>query len=120
MKLLVGIDTIYSKRHNTPAWDKQCYLDVLLLRHSADQKELPLQLQKQFLALAQLRAIETGRDLLSVGNTGPTALISANGSVERLLSPEAPGVAETDIQVRQRVTPYSRWISPPPRTISPS
>ena len=39
----------------------------------------PLQLQKQFLALAQLRAIETGRDLLSVGNTGPTALISATG-----------------------------------------
>ena len=80
----------------------------------------PLQLQKQFLALAQLRAIETGRDLLSVGNTGPTALISANGSVEWLLLPEAPGVAETVIQVRQRVTPYSRWISPPPRTVSPS
>ena len=49
----------------------------------------PLQLQKQFLALAQLRAIETGRDLLSVGNTGPTALISANGAVQWLLAPEA-------------------------------
>ncbi len=80
----------------------------------------PLQLQKQFLALAQLRAIETGRDLLSVGNTGPTALISANGSVHWLLAPEAPGVAEALVQVRQRVTPYSRWISPPPRTVSPS
>ncbi|QNI99744.1 apolipoprotein N-acyltransferase [Synechococcus sp. A15-62] len=80
----------------------------------------PLQLQEQFLALAQLRAIETGRDLLSVGNTGPTALISANGSVQRLLAPEAPGVAEAVVQVRQRVTPYSRWISPPPRTVSPS
>ena len=80
----------------------------------------PLQLQKQFLALAQLRAIETGRDLLSVGNTGPTALISANGSVQWLLAPEAPGVAEALVQVRQRVTPYSRWISPPPRTVSPS
>ncbi|MED5319955.1 MAG: apolipoprotein N-acyltransferase, partial [Cyanobacteriota bacterium] len=80
----------------------------------------PLQLQKQFLALAQLRAIETGRDLLSVGNTGPTALISANGSVQWLLAPEAPGVAEALVQVRQRVTPYSRWISPPPRTVSAS
>ena len=80
----------------------------------------PLQLQNQFLALAQLRAIETGRDLLSVGNTGPTALISANGSVQWLLSPEARGVAEAVVQVRQRVTPYSRWISPPPRTVSPS
>ena len=80
----------------------------------------PLQLQEQFLALAQLRAIETGRDLLSVGNTGPTALISANGSVQRLLAPEASGVAEAVVQVRQRVTPYSRWISPPPRTVSPS
>ena len=80
----------------------------------------PLQLQKQFLALAQLRAIETGRDLLSVGNTGPTALISANGSVQWLLPPEARGVAEAVVHVRQRVTPYSRWISPPPRTVSPS
>ena len=80
----------------------------------------PLQLQEQFLALAQLRAIETGRDLLSVGNTGPTALISANGSVQRLLAPEASGVAEAVVQVRQRVTPYSRWISPPPRTVPPS
>ena len=80
----------------------------------------PLQRQEQFLALAQLRAIETGRDLLSVGNTGPTALISANGSVKWLLAPEASGVAEVLVQVRQRVTPYSRWISPPPRTVSPS
>ncbi len=80
----------------------------------------PRQLQKQFLALAQLRAIESGRDLLSVGNTGPSALISADGRVEWLLPPEAPGVAQTVIQVRKRATAYSRWISPPPSTTSPS
>ena len=80
----------------------------------------PMQLQKQFLALAQLRAIETGRDLLSVGNTGPSALIAADGTVELLLPPDAPDVAQAVIQVRERVTLYSRWISPPPRTVSPS
>ena len=80
----------------------------------------PMQLQKQFLALAQLRAIESGRDLLSVGNTGPSALIAADGTVEWLLPPDAPGVAQAVVQVREGVTPYSRWISPPPRTVSPS
>ena len=80
----------------------------------------PLQLQKQFLALAQLRAIEAGRDLLSVGNTGPSALIAADGTVQWLLPPGTPGVAQAVIQVRESTTPYSRWISPPPRTVSPS
>ena len=80
----------------------------------------PLQLQRQFLALAQLRAIESGRDVLSVGNTGPSALISADGTVQWLLPPGAPGVAQTVVQVRRSTTPYSRWISPPPRTVSPS
>ena len=79
----------------------------------------PLQLQRQFLALAQLRAIESGRDVLSVGNTGPSALISADGTVQWLLPPGAPGVAQTVVQVRRSTTPYSRWISPPPRTVSP-
>ncbi|MGB1775485.1 MAG: apolipoprotein N-acyltransferase [Synechococcus sp.] len=69
----------------------------------------PLQLQRQFLALSQLRAIETGRDLVAVGNTGPTAVVRSDGSTEWLLPPGQEGVAQTTIQLHGRITPYSRW-----------
>jgi apolipoprotein N-acyltransferase len=71
----------------------------------------PLQLQQQFLALAQLRAIESGRDLLSVANTGPTALISADGHVERLLPPMQAGLAKVTVQRRQAISFYSWLVS---------
>jgi apolipoprotein N-acyltransferase len=71
----------------------------------------PLQLQQQFLALAQLRAIESGRDLLSVANTGPTALISADGHVERLLPPMEAGLAKVTVQRRQTISFYSWLVS---------
>ena len=69
----------------------------------------PLQLQQQFLALAQLRALESGRDLLSVANTGPTALVRADGSLEMLLPPNKEGVARASVQLHSRGTLYSRW-----------
>ena len=71
----------------------------------------PLQLQQQFLALAQLRAIESGRDLLSIANTGPTALISANGHVERLLPPMQAGLATVTLQLREEVGFYPWLVS---------
>ena len=74
----------------------------------------PLPLQRQFLALAQLRAIETGRDLISVANTGPTALITANGTVQSLLQPGVEGVARATVKRRQGLTFYARalgWLS---------
>ena len=71
----------------------------------------PLLLQRQFLALAQLRAIETGRDLLSVANTGPTALVSADGSVQRLMEPGSEAVAAAELQRRRRISGYSRLVS---------
>ena len=67
----------------------------------------PLLLQRQFLALAQLRAIETGRDLLSAANTGPTVLITANGSVQSLLQPWVDGVARATVKRRQGLSPYA-------------
>ena len=74
----------------------------------------PLLLQRQFLALAQLRAIETGRDLLSAANTGPTALITANGTVQALLQPGVEGVSQATVQRRQGLSLYARalgWLS---------
>ena len=69
----------------------------------------PVLLQDQFLALAQLRAIETGRDLLSVANTGPTAMIRGDSRVELLLAPEVGGVARAEVQLRSEQTFYVRW-----------
>jgi apolipoprotein N-acyltransferase len=71
----------------------------------------PLQLQQQFLALAQLRAIESGRDLLSIANTGPTALISADGHVEHLLPPMQAGLATVTVQLREEVGFYPWLVS---------
>ena len=71
----------------------------------------PRQLQQQFLALAQLRAIESGRDLLSIANTGPTALISADGHVERLLPPMEAGLATVMVQRRETMSLYSWLVS---------
>ena len=71
-------------------------------------------LQRQFLALAQLRAIESGRDLLSVGNTGPTAVVRADGAVQRLLPPNQEGVALAELQRRTQRSAYGRlvgWLS---------
>lgn len=71
----------------------------------------PQQLQQQFLALAQLRAIESGRDLLSIANTGPTALISADGHVERLLPPMEAGLATVMVQRRETMSLYAWLVS---------
>ena len=66
-------------------------------------------LQRQFLALAQLRAMEVGRDLFSVANTGPTAVVDATGRVQQLLLSGEEGVAAAMIQMRQGLTGYARW-----------
>ena len=70
----------------------------------------PELLQRQFLALAQLRAIENGRDLLSVGNTGPTALVRADGTVKRLLPSDVEGVAVADLQRRTHKSAYVQLV----------
>ena len=68
----------------------------------------PPLLQRQFLSLAQLRAIESGRDILSVANTGPTAIIRANGLVEFLLIQGKEGLAKTNIDLYSHRTLYAR------------
>ncbi|MEB3184232.1 MAG: apolipoprotein N-acyltransferase [Cyanobacteriota bacterium] len=76
---------------------------------SANLDPYPRQLQEQFLALARLRAIESGRWLVAAANTGPSLAVDPAGRVhQRLPAGEA---AEAVIQLRQRtaLTPYSRW-----------
>ena len=69
----------------------------------------PLQLQQQFLALAQLRAIETGRWLLSVGNTGPTAVLDATGQKWKELEFKKPDIATMKLKRRTKLTFYDQF-----------
>lgn len=76
---------------------------------SANLDPYPLLLQNQFKALAQLRAIETGRWLVSAANTGPSVLIDARG---RLLAQLPAGLRRTGLMELHRLsalTPYDRW-----------
>tara|TARA_Y100001968_G_scaffold280565_1_gene277156 strand:+ start:26443 stop:27915 length:1473 start_codon:yes stop_codon:yes gene_type:complete len=66
----------------------------------------PILLQKQFLANAQLRSIETGRDLISVANTGPSALIKSSGKIKMLLPSFKEEVALAEIQLSEIKTGY--------------
>lgn len=76
---------------------------------SANLDPYPLQLQGQFSALAQLRAIETGRWLVSSANTGPSLLVDAAGRVLEQLPPGRPASGLLTVQQRAQLTPYDRW-----------
>ena len=76
---------------------------------SANLDPYPQMLQQQFMAMAQLRAIETGRAVVSVANTGPSLLVSARGVVQQRLG---PGRAATGVFVVPQLTgltPYDRF-----------
>jgi apolipoprotein N-acyltransferase len=76
---------------------------------SANLDPYPLVLQRQFEALAQLRAIETGRWLVSVANTGPSGLISPQGGISRQLPASRPAMELLRVAIRSGLTPYGRW-----------
>ncbi len=76
---------------------------------SANLDPYPLQLQGQFAALAQLRAIETGRWLVSSANTGPSLLVDAGGRRLEQLPPGRPATGLLTVRQRSRLTPYDRW-----------
>ncbi len=76
---------------------------------SANLDPYPVLLQRQFTALAQLRALETGRWLVSAANTGPSLLISARGTVIEALPSGRPGTAEFAVPLLVGLTPYDRY-----------
>lgn len=75
---------------------------------SANLDPYPAQLQGQFAALAQLRAIETGRWLVSAANTGPSLLVDPSGAVRQRLLAGVAGTLPVQVQVRAGLTGYSR------------
>ena len=65
-------------------------------------------LHRQFLALAQQRAIENGRWLVVASNTGPTALINSKGKITAQLDPAVATSTVWDVPLGTALTPYSR------------
>lgn len=63
----------------------------------------------QRLQIVRMRALESGRPILRVTNTGITAQIDAHGRVLGLLPASVEGVLSGMIQPQQGLTPYVRW-----------
>ncbi|MCP9849055.1 apolipoprotein N-acyltransferase [Cyanobium sp. Morenito 9A2] len=76
---------------------------------SANLDPYPAQLQDQFVALARLRAIETGRWLVSSANTGPSLVVDAQGRVQRRLEAGRTRTGVMELQPLRSLTPYDRW-----------
>ncbi|MFN7897312.1 MAG: apolipoprotein N-acyltransferase [Cyanobacteriota bacterium] len=76
---------------------------------SANLDPYPRALQAQFTALARLRAIETGRWLVSVANTGPSLVVDASGQVRSTLPVGIAAVETMTVRQRQSLTAYVRW-----------
>lgn len=65
--------------------------------------------QPQHLQIARLRAVETGRPMLRATNTGMTAVIGADGSLQAVLPPFTQGVLEAEVRGYEGMTPYARY-----------
>ena len=76
---------------------------------SANLDPYPAQLQEQFAALAQLRAIESGRWLVSAANTGPSLVVDPGGVVRERMPAGHVGTALMRLQERSELTAYGRW-----------
>ena len=67
----------------------------------------PISLQKQFLSIAQLRSIETSKNLISVSNTGPTSLIKSNGIIDTILEPNKELFQLFELELNKKKTLYT-------------
>ena len=76
---------------------------------SANLDPYPALLQRQFAVLAQLRALETGRWLVSAANTGPSLLVNPRGRVVTALPAGAPATGQFTVPLLQALTPYDRF-----------
>ncbi len=63
----------------------------------------------QHLQIARMRALEMGRTLLRVANTGVTAVIGPDGKIELSSPPFEANVLRAQVMPRSGQTPYVRW-----------
>ncbi len=74
---------------------------------SANLDPYPALLQQQFAALGQLRAIETGRWLVSSANTGPSLVVDSQGVVRRQLPSGLAVTGVLELETLHGLTPYA-------------
>ncbi|HJV76638.1 MAG TPA: apolipoprotein N-acyltransferase [Noviherbaspirillum sp.] len=67
---------------------------------------------------SRMRALELGRPVLRVANTGTTALIDIKGQVTQSLPDFQRGVLDGVVRGRRGTTPYTRWENHPALTAS--
>lgn len=65
--------------------------------------------QPQHLQIAQMRALETGRPMLRATNTGMTAVVLPDGTVQAALAPFTRDALVAEVQGYDGMTPYVRW-----------
>lgn len=63
----------------------------------------------QHLQISQMRALESGRQMLRATNTGATAIIGSNGVVQQVLPLFTRATLSTTAQGYQGLTPFARW-----------
>ena len=69
----------------------------------------PQSLQREFLAIAQLRSLETARDLISSANTGPSGVVSAFGEKKKIFPAFESRVDLVDLQLHDEITFYTKY-----------
>lgn len=62
----------------------------------------------QHLQISRMRALEAGRPLLRAANDGISAVIEADGSIEKTFAHFEPGVLTATVESRHGLTPYAR------------
>lgn len=64
----------------------------------------------QHLHISRLRALEFQRPFVRATNTGATVLIDHRGQVQASLPRHTRGVLQGEVQGREGLTPYARWV----------
>lgn len=65
----------------------------------------------QHLQISRMRALEFERPMLRATNTGATAVIDHRGVVTAALPPAVQDVLLAEVQGRDGITPFARWVS---------
>ncbi|WP_253259325.1 apolipoprotein N-acyltransferase [Subtercola boreus] len=78
---------------------------ILAQTNNADFGQTDENLQQ--LAIARLRAIETGRSVVNISTVGHSAIIAPDGSTIDAISPYVPGAMVDDVPLSTTITPAS-------------